>query len=386
MTFLAGVLEHASSRSAFELLIESGQPVVLTTVNGTEHSGEVVSEAELFEALTEVLGPDQQVDLAVGNMVEFSLNSSRDVWTLVTDSGADGIFVHGHLQQDPRRTARMPIVASPVKLEIPPLEPFVPMPSPAVEAPAILAAIELETQRERPPTPARESSNGAMQEDAVEDASDDAILLDNSALDLSDGTPAQASTDMYDPTARSWSLDLAAAFMDDASSEMRDAAPATQPRHATLQMRSHGTVAVDTGTSELVELASEIEPGMLCFVHGDGVAAQLGDFVGAPLSVIDERSSVATLDEIRSESSGVGACVVVVLDDPSVHLGWLLRRVEEGWRVLLETRARTPDGALRILLGTNAGERATKWLDAIDVRWLVRHDGHWRFFKRDPPA
>jgi hypothetical protein len=72
---------------------------------------------------------------------------------------------------------------------------------------------------------------------------------------------------------------------------------------------------------------------------------------------------------------GVVAALAVCLEDPSQHLGYLLRRLEEGTRVLVQTTARTPAGAKRLLLGTTASERAEAWLDAHEQCSLVRENG-----------
>jgi hypothetical protein len=72
-----------------------------------------------------------------------------------------------------------------------------------------------------------------------------------------------------------------------------------------------------------------------------------------------------------------GGTYVVRLEDPSVCLGWILRRLEEGARVVVETRARTMEGARRILLGVDASPRAETWLEAHALHWLAHQDGAW---------
>ena len=69
--------------------------------------------------------------------------------------------------------------------------------------------------------------------------------------------------------------------------------------------------------------------------------------------------------------------VIMTVDDPSPHLGWILRRLEEGSRVLVESRATTPAGARRVLLGITAHERAETWLDAHEQVALVRAGDEW---------
>ena len=64
-------------------------------------------------------------------------------------------------------------------------------------------------------------------------------------------------------------------------------------------------------------------------------------------------------------------------EDPSRCLPWLLRRLEEGACLVIETRARTVDGARRILLGAEAGQHLVKWLDAQEHWWLHPEGAVW---------
>jgi hypothetical protein len=81
---------------------------------------------------------------------------------------------------------------------------------------------------------------------------------------------------------------------------------------------------------------------------------------------------------------GNGGVLIVRAEDPSPWLAWLLRRVEEGRRVIVETDALTPAGARRILLGVGATPRAELWLDAVRVlsatvsedRWILLSPGN----------
>ena len=63
--------------------------------------------------------------------------------------------------------------------------------------------------------------------------------------------------------------------------------------------------------------------------------------------------------------------IIVRVEDPAAHLGWTLRRLEEGYRVLVETRATSIDGARRMLLGVDAGPRADAWLGVFPALALV---------------
>jgi hypothetical protein len=92
--------------------------------------------------------------------------------------------------------------------------------------------------------------------------------------------------------------------------------------------------------------------------------------------IVDEAATVKSVhvDLLALEE---GAVVVVAVEDPSRWLPWILRRVEEGMRVLIETRATTQDGARRVLLGVDATARAEAWLDALRVTSAAIRDGRW---------
>lgn len=115
--------------------------------------------------------------------------------------------------------------------------------------------------------------------------------------------------------------------------------------------------------AELSELAAMIGEGSLVYVGEPGFAETLAEGFQAPTVLLDDRvDPYDAWSQLRSLP--VGAIVIVAREDPSGLLGWILRRLEEGNRVFLETRARNPAGARRILLGLDASDRAEKWLRA----------------------
>jgi hypothetical protein len=128
----------------------------------------------------------------------------------------------------------------------------------------------------------------------------------------------------------------------------------------------------------LVELAISIEPGTLCFVHGDGAADELAGYIGVPVALVQDGPDGTAEVRAALESNAEPGTVVVRTEDPSLHLGFLLRRLEEGWRVLVETRSRTAEGARRILLGVGATAAAEAWLDAQVTSWAMLEEGHWK--------
>jgi hypothetical protein len=134
------------------------------------------------------------------------------------------------------------------------------------------------------------------------------------------------------------------------------------------------------GSGQLESVAAfvgSLGPGSVCFVRGEQASQQLAANLceeGNPV-VIQDADDVNRLGPPKS----VAGVFVVLLEDPSTALGWLLRRVEEGARVIVNTTARTPQGSKRVLLGINSGVRAEAWLNSHRVFWIGPHDeGGWR--------
>jgi len=98
----------------------------------------------------------------------------------------------------------------------------------------------------------------------------------------------------------------------------------------------------------------------LVYLLDAGLAEQIADSLQAPAVLLDDETEPTAQ---WSRELGPGSIVIVKREDPSVLLGWILRRLEQGCRVFLDTRARSPEGARRILLGTSASARAEAWLD-----------------------
>jgi hypothetical protein len=92
MRSLASLLEGAVRRAAFEVRIESGQPVLYTTARGTEAEASVLPRPELFDMIVAAVDDSQQVELAVGNPVEFELDAGAK-WSVSAEPGHDGITV-----------------------------------------------------------------------------------------------------------------------------------------------------------------------------------------------------------------------------------------------------------------------------------------------------
>ncbi|MCA9684304.1 MAG: hypothetical protein KC457_19060, partial [Myxococcales bacterium] len=117
------------------------------------------------------------------------------------------------------------------------------------------------------------------------------------------------------------------------------------------------------GPAELNDLAAGIGEGSLVYV-ALGFAENVTRVLQAPSFVVDDRVDPREA-WTTIKAMPVGSILIVSREDPSPLLGWILRRLEEGFRVFLETRARSPEGARRMLLGVDASPRAEAWLRGL---------------------
>ncbi|HFE44808.1 MAG TPA: hypothetical protein ENJ18_04830 [Nannocystis exedens] len=123
--------------------------------------------------------------------------------------------------------------------------------------------------------------------------------------------------------------------------------------------------------------AASVAPGSLCFLpSGQGLGVTIAMALQRSVLVIDEAATARSV-ESALWSLEEGAVIVLAVEDPSRWLAWALRRVEEGMRVLVETRATTQEGARRVLLGIDAPARAEAWLDALPVSCAALLNGGW---------
>lgn len=125
------------------------------------------------------------------------------------------------------------------------------------------------------------------------------------------------------------------------------------------------------------QLLETVSRGTLCFLHwGVGLGASVAREMHRSVIVIGEGDTPSSMAGALAslEEDGV---VVLAVEDPSPWLAWVLRRAEEGRRVLIETRAISHEGARRILLGVDASARAEAWLDVLHVTSVELRDGRW---------
>jgi len=349
MSALPRMLREAAEHKATEVILEAGQVPVVRSDAGYFRLGDAWSERELFDALEGVLAPEQLAELAVGNVVEFFMDVHGSHWTLLSEPSADGVIVRGRLRADEAVDLGAP-------LELPPLAPFVP--------------------GERQAMGTGEGPRATAQRWAVlEPVDDDDVDEDPQWLVRNDegrgsGTPIPMTErgDVYD--IRDELPELIDPNLEFEGAKAAPTAPEGSLRRQTVEDLEA------TGEAELAwaVLAERILPGSLCLIQGDGCADLLAEHLDG--SVVRLESEGEPLPDPTDTLPPL--TVIVRLEDPSLWLGWLLRRVEEGARVLIETRSTTAAGARRVVLGVSHGPGAQAWLDAVPLYWLHEgDDGMW---------
>jgi len=146
--------------------------------------------------------------------------------------------------------------------------------------------------------------------------------------------------------------------------------------------RTHAGLAGHSGARgrrERERLLAAIPPGSLCF-SGSGVQniRSLIDELGIQCMLIQDPDEPRRLWKLIRQLPPESA-LILDCDDPSRFLALLLRRLEEGHRVVISTQARTIEGARRILLGVDATTRAEAWLNRMKTTNIELSQGHWSF-------
>lgn len=456
MRSLANLLAVAVKRSAFELTLESGQPVVYTTSRGTEAESEELPGSELFDMIVNAVDESQQVELAVGNPVEFELALEGGKWTVFAEPGMEGMRVRARREggaQGPGPAAGLDIeldynldggigggpmplddfggapaqdfsddLGSGPMLDISDNGPF----SLEDSDPSLVSGApglhEDEISFSSPKATASsnapfESGTWALDDDEEFDVGgslpdEDSLPVGFDAPEYADdygghiGVPADDDDEEFDPFSaperpksppemseedlrRRRTLSPTVRAMDASSPAPRDlrraptesalrvdpALTATQSSMRALEAseRSFAKPRSQGGdTSRELEpvgqefdfagIAADIGEGTLAFVREPGLADRIASCYRVRALVFDDRAALEEVSE-QLRSAPPGTLVIVRREDPSALLGWILRRLEEGMRVFVETRARSKEGARRMLLGLHAGERAEQWLD-----------------------
>jgi hypothetical protein len=413
MRSLANLLEGAVRRAAFEVRLESGQPVVYTTARGSEAEATVLPPPELFDMIVAAVDDAQQIELAVGNHVEFELDAGAK-WSVSADPGQKGITV---LAKRPGRVAapsfhdevssieldldepefgfssptaptkkipRSPRAAPPSQLHVEALD------VPAVDSISEADFVSVSTGS----AAAFESGTWTLDDDDELDVGfepdEDSLPTGFAKLGPADphiGVPADDDeADLFSdsgpppppdpvverrhtlsPTVRAMEASTPIARKPPASKPAGPSSDADVSQRVTQRelgaLRGDGATQRELASVEVGDgLISDVGEGTLVYVLEPGLADVLARSSQAPAITIDDpHDPVEVWTRVRELP--VGAIVIVRCEDPSVLLDGILRRLEEGYRVFVETRARTVEGARRILLGITATDRAERWLD-----------------------
>jgi len=363
MPSLLQVLHDATLRGAIEIVLEPDRPPQARGPEQVEAIATVLSEGELYDALGSVLKPEQQAELAVGNVVEFHLFDGSAKWHLVAEPGGEGVIVRGRSGE----SNGSPVAEVGAPLDLPPLRRGEPDRNQAVpRAPGpLLAKKARDTAWDLPPvtgshplpkpTPRSNPALGSAPTEAG---------LPSWFESGSAAAPAVARRPPPVPASK-------------VEAESVDFALLRRPPTGEPPAMLDDAVEVGNGLRPMraddpfIPLARALEAGSICLVRGHGIGERLGRHYGSYALILERRE----IDALRGEQNI--ATFVVRIEDPSEVLGWALRRAEEGARVIIEIGARTAAGARRSLLGTNAGPAAAAWLDALTVQWLAEQDGRW---------
>ncbi len=344
---LLQVLHDASGHGADEIVLEADRTPSMRTPAGVETLGVVLSEGELFDALAAVLPPEQQAELAMGGLVEFQVHDGSTRWSLVAEAGGAGAIVRG------RTVTGSPALAEVgVPLELPPLARSTGdgAASSVPRAPGPLAR-RRDTAWDLPPP-----SPGPLSEAERPSSPTGSTRLHGATPDLDYVPVPSRAPSGVDFAVRPRDAILPAAALEDA---------AELPASPSWSRGESGAVRHTTTT-----LIRQIPEGSVVFVRGVGNGERLARAI-APYDL------VVSARDVGARRTGGPAVYVVRLEDPSEVLGWALRRVEEGARMVIETGARTLAGARRGFVGIHANTAAQQWLAAVPVFWAAPEGERW---------
>lgn len=322
---LASLLAEAATSRPGEVVIETDQPLRFVHTQGGATLGRALSGEVVFDALVEVLSCEQQADLALGEPVKFDLVVDQVMWHLVGETAREMTSVRARPGADGFETGD---------------------------------SVNIALDEPEPPRQLRRHPGGDLD---IDIQIDDDALEDRAGVRLAALRPLAVEAE---PRV-GWPRRIAGSGWNGRAESPRRRGPSP-------------AIPRDAGRREDLEaMALAIPGGTLAFLHrADGGAEALARALGWPLRAIGERD---TPDRVYAECAALpeGATLVVRLEDPSPWLPWLLRRVEEGRRVLVETHATSPAGARRIALGVAASDRAEAWLSAIRVVHAALLGGEW---------
>jgi hypothetical protein len=353
---LPQVLHEAERHAVDEIVIAPGRPVTLHGDEGELVLGDEIREVTISDALLVMLAPEQQAELAVAGIVEFRVEGHPE-WSLVAESGADGVLIRGRT----RDAGALEPVGAP--LDLPPLVPF--DPDGVVASPALGAG---------PRRPHVRSTRwdvdvaGSMLEPVSGSARAEGSRHATGRYDLEHQLPPRVPSSPLDE-----SIDFALVGRMPPTRELPDLRAERAPTMPRLPA-SHDD---PWGHDALAVHAKALAPGTVAYVAGIGVGERLLRPLEDGFEVIDLDTWDDALSRPYEDLPTPGRAYLVRLEDPSRCLAWLLRRLEEGARVVVETRARTAMGARRALLGVEATPHVVQWLDAHPQLWLHAEGRTW---------
>ncbi|MBV1858444.1 MAG: hypothetical protein KUG77_08525 [Nannocystaceae bacterium] len=363
MPSLPQVLHEASLRGATEVTLESDEHPMVRTDAGSVTVGDPLSESELFDALSMVLGPDQQAELALGNVVSFGVDVGGEHWALHAEPATDGIIVRGRLGTGSSGETESP-ASSTRGLDLPKLDTAEPdRQSVPATGKSILRPTKRRTQWDigvpeapvpppRAPTPP--PSKPSWSQRAADEGGSDFELRTPTGEHPANLVDAHDLSLGEDGGIEDGEVDLA---------ELVIPPPQQEPKE--LDVRA-----------SLEAFAPEVASGTLCIVQGEGGAEALATaMLGGEYALIDDAAPEGVLSAAAELEPG--GRFAVRLEDPNLVLGWMLRRLEEGSTVVVQSRARTAPGAQRILLGTSGTRRAEEWLSVHAASWFSEEPGGW---------
>ena len=383
---LSTLLHEASARRPAEVVIETDRPVRMLLADGT--SAELAAAVEgtaISDELSDLLTTEQQVDLALGESVKFDLVVGLYTWHLVGETAREVVSVRacptGELL-DASDSVQIPIEPDDVDVDpqdIPRLRR-----APSSGPSEIDIDINFDDEVAAAAAPADDRPPAGLRLAALKpvpaDSKPQPVWPRRVARTAPDRGPRGATT-ARSATAPRAATDTAPNWPRDARRGRTGPQPAATAVQGMQGVQPANTRQLPLRPSprreDMAELLAAFEPGSLALLlRAGGHAEALAAALELPSLTLGDSDTPAQASA-RLGELGTGGVLIVRAEDPSPWLAWLLRRVEEGRRVIVETEALTPAGARRILLGVGASPRAELWLDAVRVLSATVGDDRW---------
>ncbi len=351
MSVLSQQLLKASVHGPTEVILATGCHVRVrrSDDNSVELCGTACTTKDLSEALSEVLTAEQQALLGLGAAVQFTLTTEAIAWELTATTTAEGIVIRACTSNlTTVRAANVGLDLVDADITEVELEAEAKAFAEAVHIDVIYLSEELDIPRLR-----RATGSGPSDID-IEIYFDDDHRSD-------DRPPVN--------------LRLASRNCQVTSGQRTRVGSGPRTMRTPLVALPN---ALATHNAGLDEFRAAWTPGTLAVVfHAVGLVDVLLTTLELPAMVVTERFSVAEANA-RLATAAADQAIAVCVEDPSVWLGWLLRRVDEGRQVLVYTNAATFAGAQRTVLGLEATPRAEAWLAALPTLHVQWADDRWQ--------